>query len=319
MNYNNLVGKIFEDMSGNSVSVDNIDGSIAHLSNNQRIAVERLLDNSFYTEYVDPNIFASKENNFYAYLGNQIKSIDINSTGTNDPGIQISSNIPVVESHEAAQRALRGEFTVSSDNYEEVERRKREIAENAANISNKVQRSNEKLKELIGDDEDVIDVPVNRNLEGVVFEGSKRVVQETEPRETSVTMYDENNTEVNSYLERPVSSTPTNVSVEDPIYKLFSQVKRSTNFSLNVKLNEKIPRKDFIKMWEDSYEVSIIDFLVDEFTRKLLNDPSMIRNQLREALHNHVYGKPVAPKSTTKSTTKKTATKSVTKKPTVKK
>lgn len=315
MSYNNLVGKIFEDLSGNVVSVKDIDGSIAHLDSGQRIAVERLMDNSFYNEYIDPDTFSNKENNFYSFLGDQIRNIDINSMGTMDGGVQINSSIPVVESHESSQSALRGDYTPSHDQYDEIERKKREMMENAANISQSINSSNSKLRALIGDDEDIEDtMPINRNLEGVKMEGRNKPIQETQPRETSVTMFDENNTPV-GHVENKLPAPPV-VPKEDPIYQMFSQVKRSTNFSLNVKLVEKIPRKDFMKMWEDSYEVSIIDYLVDEFTEKLLNDPSMIRDQLKEALKVHVYGKTSPKKTPDKKTTtaKKTTTKKTTKK-----
>lgn len=307
MSYNNLEGKLFEDLSGTVVSVKNVDGNIAHLDSGQRIAIERLLDHSFYNEYIDPNTFANKESNFYTFLGNQIKGIDVNSVGTKDVGVQINSSIPVVESHASAQASLRGEFTPSHDDFDEIERKKREMAENAANIGRRIENSNNKLKSLLGeDDSDVMEIPVNRNLDGVVMEGNKTPIQPSEPRETSVTMYDENMSLENKVTQTQVSQPI--VSQEDPIYKMFSQVKRSTNFSLNVKLIEKIPRKDFMKMWEDSYEVSIIDYLVDEFTNKLLNDPTMIRDQLREALKVHVYGKPVVKKTDTKTVTKTKAT-----------
>lgn len=316
MGYNNLEGKLFEDTSGTVVSVKNVDGNIAHLDTGQRIAIERLLDNTFYNEYIDPNTFANRENNFYTFLGDQIKGIDVNSSGTLDSGVQVNSSIPVVESHSAAQASLRGEYTPSHDDFNEIERKKREMAENAANIARRVENSNNKLKDLIGEDSEIMDIPVNRNLEGVTMEGNKNPIQQSlEPRETSVTMYDENNSQLEIPKQMQNQQVPNQVSQpvvpkEDPIYKMFSQVKRSTNFSLNVKLMEKIPRKDFMKMWEDSYEVSIIDYLVDEFTNKLLNDPTMIRDQLKEALKVHVYGKPTTAKKTT--TTKKTTTKKTT-------
>ena len=61
---------------------------------------------------------------------------------------------------------------------------------------------------------------------------------------------------------------------------MFKNVKRNLDFKINLKVDGKIPRLDFIEMMEDSYEISIIEFLADEFTEKLLNDPSIIRNQI---------------------------------------
>jgi len=70
------------------------------------------------------------------------------------------------------------------------------------------------------------------------------------------------------------------VEAVDPITQMFKNVKRNTNFNLNIKITGKIPRLDFIEMMEDSYDVSIIEFLADEFTRNILNDPSVIRNKV---------------------------------------
>jgi hypothetical protein len=59
---------------------------------------------------------------------------------------------------------------------------------------------------------------------------------------------------------------------------MFRGVKRNLDFKINLKIEGKIPRLDFIEMMEDSYEVSIIEFLADEFTNNMIKDPSYIRN-----------------------------------------
>jgi 3-methyladenine DNA glycosylase Tag len=66
-------------------------------------------------------------------------------------------------------------------------------------------------------------------------------------------------------------------------------------------------------MMEDSYEISIIEFLADEFTEKLLNDPSIIRNQIINEIKsmidkkNGVTSKDVNPQITDSVTTKETS------------
>jgi 3-methyladenine DNA glycosylase Tag len=37
-------------------------------------------------------------------------------------------------------------------------------------------------------------------------------------------------------------------------------------------------------MMEDSYEISIIDFLAEEFTQNLLKDPNLIRNKIKSEI-----------------------------------
>jgi hypothetical protein len=61
---------------------------------------------------------------------------------------------------------------------------------------------------------------------------------------------------------------------------MFKNVKRNNEFKINLKIDGKIPRLDFIEMMEDSYEISIIEFLADEFTNNLLKDPSIIRDRI---------------------------------------
>jgi uncharacterized membrane-anchored protein len=81
---------------------------------------------------------------------------------------------------------------------------------------------------------------------------------------------------------------------------MFRGVKRSVEFSLDLKLENKIPRLDFIEMMEDSYEKSIIDFLADEFMSELFKDPKSLKESIKVKIKDMVYGKPVAKRSTTK-------------------
>ncbi|NBO22814.1 hypothetical protein EBU94_05680 [bacterium] len=93
---------------------------------------------------------------------------------------------------------------------------------------------------------------------------------------------------------------------EDPIITMFRNCKRTLSFKLDLSVNEKIPRKDFIEMMEDSYTTSIIDYLADEFTNKLLSDPSEIKRRIKDEIVKIVYPKKVTPKPTPKATQKTT-------------
>ena len=105
---------------------------------------------------------------------------------------------------------------------------------------------------------------------------------------------------------------------------MFKNVKRIVDFKLDFSIEEKIPRIDFIEMMEDSYNTSIIEYLADEFTNKLLKDPSIIKNVIKEKIESLVKQDDVVveTKKTTvkKPTTRKTtAKKPVAKKPVAKK
>lgn len=131
----------------------------------------------------------------------------------------------------------------------------------------------------------------------------------------------------------PIQQTPIQqVQVEDPIISMFKNVKRIVDFKFEFSIEEKIPRIDFIEMMEDSYNTSIVEYLADEFTNKLLNDPSIIKNLIKEKIESLVKQgdvvetkktttrKPRAKKTTTETEDKKTTTRKPTaKKPVVKK
>jgi len=81
------------------------------------------------------------------------------------------------------------------------------------------------------------------------------------------------------------------IEVQDPVIGMFKNVKRNTDFKINLKIDGKIPRLDFIEMMEDSYEVSIIEYLADEFTNNLLKDPSIIRNKIINEIKSQIEKK----------------------------
>ena len=120
-----------------------------------------------------------------------------------------------------------------------------------------------------------------------------------------------------TYNQPPVQQQ---VQVEDPIISMFKNVKRIVDFKLDFSIEEKIPRIDFIEMMEDSYNTSIIEYLADEFTNKLLKDPSIIKNVIKEKIESLVKQDDVVVVETKKTTVKKPTTRKTTaKKPVAKK
>ena len=59
---------------------------------------------------------------------------------------------------------------------------------------------------------------------------------------------------------------------------------------MSIEISNKIPRLDFIEMMEDSYEISIIDFLAEEFTQNILNNPDQIKEMVKDKIKKIVYG-----------------------------
>lgn len=94
-----------------------------------------------------------------------------------------------------------------------------------------------------------------------------------------------------SQQRREVYQEPPSVQSVDPVTSMFRNVKRNLDFKINLKIDGKIPRLDFIEMMEDSYEISIIDYLAEEFTNKLLSDPSIIRNKIKDEINSMIQRK----------------------------
>ena len=77
---------------------------------------------------------------------------------------------------------------------------------------------------------------------------------------------------------------------------MFRNAKKVVEFTLDLKLTNKIPRLDFIEMMEDSYEKSIIDFLAGEIANELISDPINLKFKISEKIKEMVYKKPVPKK-----------------------
>jgi len=79
---------------------------------------------------------------------------------------------------------------------------------------------------------------------------------------------------------------------ENPEEALFKKLKRNYNAKFDLQIEEKIPTIDFIKMMNDNFEMSIIDYLSNQMVNKMLQDPSKLRKQLKDQLETMVYGAP---------------------------
>lgn len=93
------------------------------------------------------------------------------------------------------------------------------------------------------------------------------------------------------------------IEVEDPLITMFKNVKRNVDFNIDLKIEGKIPRLDFIEMMEDSYEISIIEYLAKEFTQSILRDPKIIQDKITQEIKNLLSNsqKNVLPKQISKT------------------
>ena len=305
----NLADKSFRDnRTGEIVKVIDSFENIAILENKTKIDTRRLLDPSFYTEEINPSNFFNNQS-AYNSLFEKIKTLP-------------TDNLPFDDT-QSGQTIVRTDDTytppVAEDSaivYTSVDDEKAELARKyGASIDNtqSLTKQNEAFTRILGDEaadelppvptrpiqsEDKVQrVEVNRDETGEVT-GSLVV----------------NNQEQVAYEKQ--YSAP----VEDPVYTMFKGIKRSVEFSLDLNLENKIPKLEFIEMMEDSYEKSIIDFLANDITQSILSNPDYLREKINEKINEMVYNKkstarkPVSKKVTTRKTVAK---KPVAKKPVV--
>lgn len=302
----NLADKSFRDnRTGEVVKVIDSFENIAILENKTKIDTRRLLDPSFYTEEINPSNFFNNQS-AYNSLFEKIKTLP-------------TDNLPFDDS-QAGQTIVRTDDTyvppVAEDSavvYTSVDDEKAELARKyGVNIDNtqSLAKQNEAFTRILGDDavnelpqvptrpiqqqEEIQRVEVNRDDSGEVT-GSV-IVNEQE----------------NIAYQKQYS-----VPVEDPVYTMFKGIKRSVEFSLDLNLENKIPKLEFIEMMEDSYEKSIIDFLANDITQSILNNPDYLRNKIKEKINEMVYNK--KPSTRKPAVKKPVAKKPVAKKPVAKK
>lgn len=79
-----------------------------------------------------------------------------------------------------------------------------------------------------------------------------------------------------------------NSSDNDPMINIFKNTKKTVDFCVDIKFEDKIPRIDFIEMMEESYNTSIIDFLAEQFSEKLLEDRENIKKIFKDSIYNMI-------------------------------
>lgn len=247
----NLKNRRFTDTSTNeSFQVKDQFENIAILSNNQRVDVKRLLDSNFYDEQIDPKDFLSQQS--LVSLAEKIKSIpsDALNNMKDDDGPAVMEYDP-----------------------EEEKRMLMEKARQMTNPNSAAQSQIEKFKDLMDEE----DIPVIQPYQPTHQNQSNQPV-DTYDTNAYMTPTMENN-------NLPYTTPPQ----EDPMIVMFKNTKKNTDLKITFDVENKIPRPDFIEMMEDSYEVSIIDYLSEEFTKQILENPSIIKNKIKEEINKIVY------------------------------
>jgi hypothetical protein len=285
------VNKTFtSNLDGSTVRItEQIDSEVVALDNGQRVSLKRLNDASYYTENIDPSSFFNRDATVYNSFIDRIKSIpdshirDTNESKTSVVETGVYTNTPV--------NPYGDQFYGNKEEvpvyHEDPEEEKRQLLSKYSGNTNAtaVMSQAEKLKDLLDDEAQVRipspvataqdDAPVTR-----VFIGEEEV-ENTVQSNSNVTT---------TTTTRVETQTQQTQQTQNPQTQMFKGIKRNTDFKVKLELDNKIPRPDFISMWEDSYEASIIEFLADEFTNALLSNPQYIKDQIITQLRKSVYG-----------------------------
>ena len=278
-----LANKSFKNnLTGEIVTVIDSFENIAILENKQKVNVNALMNPALYTEEIDPLSFFNNQG-AYNILAEKIKNIPQDQIG-DDTG---EMNVSGVERIDIPREADESIVSMISEEDE-----KAALAAKYGIITPPVeslQRQNDAFAKILGEES-----------ENELPEIPKYV----QPQE-QVTRVEVNREEQIDFSREYIQPIQR-IEIEDPIVKMFKGVKRIIDFNISLDINNKIPRLDFIEMMEDSYETSIIDFLADEFTNELLENPATIKDMIKSKINTLVYGeeavitvidKPVPPPS----------------------
>ena len=258
----NLTNKSFKDnKTGEIIRVVDFYQNIAITDSNQKIDTRRLTDTNFYSEYIDPKSFFNDTGTYNTFV-EKIKNVDLSRVPSDENNREFQVDTPT---YPGMNTTTNESAVILSDPEYEMEELKRKYGATVVD-GDAVRRQNEAFSKLLEDEQ-----PKVQQTQ------PQRVVQQPQPQQNR------------DVYREPDQSEIQRIEVEDPIITMFKNVKKNVDFSIELKVDGKIPRLDFIEMMEDSYEISMIEYLADEFTKKVLRDPDFIRNKIIEEIKLRVY------------------------------
>ena len=264
--------------TGELVTVIDAFENIAILENKEKIDVRRLTNNEFFTEQIDPKNFFSNQS-AYNILADKIKNIPQSQIRDDDGPVQRVDVTPGYNNSDFGPIDNESAIIVSTEDDERAELARKY----GASIDNSsVARQNEAFAKLLGEDSE--DLPIIQNPPVYSNISVEEPVQRIE-----INREEPNDIKINQKVQQ------IQQEVEDPIITMFRKTKRNVDFNISVDISDKIPRLDFIEMMEDSYEISMIDFLSEEFTNKIIQNPSIIKDKIKSRITELVYGKTETP------------------------
>lgn len=297
----NLLNKKFLDLSTNDVvTVLKINEDVAILDTMERVSTGKLMDGRFYEEQIDPKTFGQQAwgsllSSFQEKISTIPKNVIDNMSDEVVQSYYEPDNLFSTNSQNNANNEVAGMRVNEED---ELEYQKRLMAEKYKNVTQipTPSASSQQLELLkdMGDDDDLIKVNTQMNVHPD-FLATTEI--ERNPAAKPQPPVQQN------IQTQPVYQQPSQPSQpqSNKIHEIFDNVKRNKQFNVSIDYQNNIPRLDFIEMMEDSYDVSIIDYLAEKFTNEILANPSLIKDKIKNAIHTQVYGEPKKEKKVEKT------------------
>lgn len=297
-----MIGKKFTDLrNGKVVEVTDRFEDIAILDGNKKIKVNQLLNTDHFDEYIDPKNFFRNEsllNNF----AQKIKQIPDNVIKNIKDESLVTENFNSTENYKTNKIKLKDPMSPIIDEPAilpaDPEMEKLELMKKYGITQDPIldaQKQLDKFKSLLQDteEEEIQSFEVDRE-EDLEEDFEEENYEEEIVEEVKKSPVKQLKQKSEKQVER----------IDDPIIAMFRNVKRNRDFKVTIDYQNMIPRADFIEMMEDSYNTSIIEFLADEFTNQILENPNLIREKIIEEIKKIVYVKVEPVKQEEKSTKK---------------
>lgn len=225
-------------------------------------------------DVVDPNKFFSNQSTYNTFA-EKIRTIDTSKI-KDDPNQSFSSvsgdsgtiNYPSTFGNISVPNES---AVVMSDPEDEIEELKRKYG--ATSVSESVRQQNEVFSKILNDPEPE------------AVSKTEEIVQSPWAQQSPEPVIQK--PQLAPQPEQLMNNNPQPVN---PVFELFKNVKKNTDFKVKIDVIGKIPRVDFIEMMEDSYEHSIIEWLSTEFTNNILKNPDIIKEKIKSEISKLVYG-----------------------------
>lgn len=270
----------FIDSKGRTVTLVKVEDNIAVLDNAERVSVERLRD----PRYFKP-------------ISNKVNETVMSNTNT-----MINENLISEDSDISRyQKILAGQKTISigdsGDDYLSPVQKTPYGKDPAPSSIVKMSGVVEKHRGQVDDNPNT---PVTQPFKPRVNDvQNQQNHQETRLSEEEALMakYGIQPAPVNTKLEKLVYGDDIQ-KVEDkeqipdkninPDHLVFASAKRVHTLNVKLTLDEKIPKKEVIKMMEENFESSAVDYYANDIYRKLMENPEIIESQVKEAIKTYL-------------------------------